>query len=513
MTDKVNYALRVSAPGGDRLSRKVLLITPPYHSGVVETAGRWPNCGYVYMAGALRAAGHEPVIYDSMSKDVGYEDIERRISEVQPDIVALTSFTACVPETVETLKRVKKLDSGIVTVVGGVHPTFMYEEMLERDGDVLDFVARGEGELTLSELADAVDGKRPVAGVKGLAYLDRGSNGGRGTGALKVNQPRPMMHDLDMFEPAWDLLDWDDYVFYPLPDSALAVISTSRGCDQKCSFCSQQKFWNRTFRGRDPEKVVDELADLKERFGVEVVMFADETPTLDEARWNRLLDLLIERDLGMHILMETRVDDLMRDKPIIEKYRQAGVRHVYLGVEATSQATLDRFNKNIAVEQSKEAIDLLKANDMISETSFVLGMPEETKESIRATLKLAKHYDPDLAFFLTIAPWPYADIYEELEPYIESRDYADYNLVAPVIKPIAMTTEELMDEVINCYRTFYLGKLAQIDDMTPEKREYFLVTMRLLMENSYLKQYIRGFGRMPQMIRDKLAKWGLVIQA
>jgi anaerobic magnesium-protoporphyrin IX monomethyl ester cyclase len=491
--------------GGDRLPKKVLLITPPYHSGVVETAGRWPNAGFVYIAGQLRAAGYDPVIYDAMAKDVGYEEIEREIRRVEPDVVAVTAFTAAVPEAVETLRRVKRLDPDVVTVMGGVHPTFMYEELLNNYGDVLDYAARGEGEVTLPELMGALDGALPVADVKGIAYKD----GDR----IRVTPKRPWIADLDALTPAWDLLDWSDYVFYPLPDSALAVVPTSRGCDQACSFCSQQKFWERTFRGRDPEKVVDELEDLKNRFGVEVVMFSDETPTLDGDRWRRMLDLLIERDLGMHILMETRVDDLLRDRDIIGKYREAGVRHIYLGVEATSQEALDRFNKNIAVEQSKEAIDLINANDMISETSFVLGMPEETKKSIRATLELAKHYDPDLAFFLTIAPWPYADIYSELEPHIVSRDYADYNLVAPVVKPVAMTTTELMDEIINCYRSFYMGKLEHIDEMSTEKREYFLVTMKLLMENSYLKQWIGGFGGMPQLVHDKLAKWGLALGA
>jgi anaerobic magnesium-protoporphyrin IX monomethyl ester cyclase len=487
------------------LRDKVLLITPPYHSGVVETAGRWPNVGFLYIGGELRRAGYEPVLYDAMAKNVGYPEIEEVIRRVQPDVVATSVFTASVPEAVETLRVAKRLDPEVRTIVGGVHPTFMYEEMLTEYGDAVDVVVRGEGEVTMPQALDALNGKRAMKDVLGIAYVEDGDVVRTGT--------RPMAEDLDVFDPAWDLVSWEDYVFYPLPDTALAVVSSSRGCDQACSFCSQQKFWNRTWRARKADKVVDELQMLKERYGVEVMMFADETPTLDRERWERILDLLIERHLGLHLLMETRVDDVVRDADIIDKYRAAGVRHVYVGVEATSQEALDRFQKNIEVEQSKLAIDLINGAGMISETSFVLGMPEETKGSIRNTLELAKHYNPDLAFFLTIAPWPYADIYRELEPYIVSRDYADYNLVAPVIKPENMTTGELMDEIMRCYREFYMGKLEKIDSMTPEKREYFLVTMKLLMENSYLKQWITGFGRMPEVVHAKLAKWGLAIGA
>lgn len=482
---------------------RVLLITPPYHSGVVETAGRWPNVGLVYVAGALREAGYEPFFYDAMARHDDYAAIEARMRQVEPDVVATTAFTACVPEAVETLRLARRIDPDVATVVGGVHPTFMYEEMLTRWPDAVDYVVRGEGEITMVGLMDAMNGRRPFSEVKGIAYRE---------GDKVVATPKcAMLADLDAVTPAWDLVDWSDYVFYPLPDSALAVVSSSRGCDEACAFCSQQKFWERSWRGRDAVKVVDELQMLKERHGVEVMMFADETPTLDRERWERILDLLIERDLGLHLLMETRVDDIVRDADIIDKYRAAGVHHVYVGVEAVDQATLDRFHKNLDVNLSKKAIDLINGAGMISETSFVLGMPEETPESIHNTLELAKHYDPDLAFFLTIAPWPYADIYDELKPYIASYDYADYNLVAPVVKPTQMTTEELMDEIMKCYRSFYMGKLERIDEMTPEKREYFLVTMKLLMENSYLKQWIKGFGKMPELVHAKLAKWGFKV--
>ncbi|MBN2404111.1 MAG: radical SAM protein, partial [Coriobacteriia bacterium] len=295
--------------------------------------------------------------------------------------------------------------------------------------------------------------------------------------------------------------------FYPLPDANLAVISTSRGCDQSCTFCSQQAFWCKTWRARSPLDVVNEMQMLKERYGVGVIMFSDETPTLDRERWEQILDLLIERDLGLHLLMETRVDDILRDEAILPKYVSAGIRHVYVGVERTDQASLDMFKKNTSVAMGKKALDLLNSYDIITETSFVLGLPDDTPEIIEATFKLAQHYNPDLAFFLTIAPWPYADIYPDLAPYIVSYDYEDYNLVAPVVKPKAMETDQLMDIIINCYRRFYMGKLTTIPKMSPSKRDYFLITMRLLMENSYLKQFMGGLGQMPTEVNALLKKW------
>lgn len=469
--------------------RRVALVTPPYHSGVVETAGSWPNVAFVYLAGALRQAGYDPVIYDAMTADHDSDDIARELERIRPDMVLTTAYTSSYPKAVDLLRIAKQTLPGVVTGIGGVHAHFMYEEALERDGDAVDIVFRGEGELTLPEAIACLNAGDDLSKVPGVAFR---------TDAGTIATPaRPFIADLDSLPTAWDLVDWSLYRFYPMPDTKLAIISTSRGCDQACTFCSQQAFWCRTWRSRSPESVVAEMEMLRDRFGVGVVMFSDETPTLDPNRWRRLLDLLIEREVGMHLLMETRVDDVLRDRDIMPRYHEAGIRHIYVGVERTDQATLDLFKKNTKVSMGKEAIDLINSHDMISETSLVLGLPDDTKETIEATFELAQHYDPDLAFFLTIAPWPYADMYEDLKPYIVSYDYEDYNLVAPVVKPKAMTTDELMKEIIDCYRRFYMGKLKRIPSMSPFKRDYFLVTMKLLMENSYLRQYMGGLGKMP----------------
>lgn len=479
--------------------RRIALITPHYHSGVVETAGTWPNVAFVYIAGALREAGFEPVIYDAMTMNHDAEQIRARLEQLQPDVVLTSAYTPSFPKAVELLRLAKNVLPGVTTGVGGVHAHFMYEEVLTEHGDVVDFVLRGEGEVTAPELMRCLaDGSDPTA-VAGIAF--------NRDGGVVVTPTRPFLESLDGLSTAWDLVDWSLYRFYPLPDTNLAIVSTSRGCDQSCTFCSQQAFWCRSWRGRSPEDVVDEMQMLKERYGVGVMMFSDETPTLDRERWERLLDLLIERDLGLHLLMETRVDDILRDEDILPKYVEAGVRHVYVGVERTDQATLDMFKKNTEVQMGKKALDLLNSYGIITETSLVLGLPDDTPETIEATFQLAKHYNPDLAFFLTIAPWPYADIYPDLEPYIVSHDYEDYNLVAPVVKPKAMETNELMRIVIDCYRRFYMDKLKRIASMSPPKRDYFLITMKLLMENSYLKQFMGGLGQMPAEVNSLLKKW------
>ena len=472
--------------------KTVLLITPPYHSGVVESAGVWLNVGFVYIAGSLRRAGYDPVIYDAMSYWHDYDEIRSRIEAVRPDVVATTAFTAEIVDALKVLKLAKDIDPAVVTVIGNVHPTFCYEEIFRDHHGYVDYIVRGEGEETMADLLQTLDARGDLSKVRGLIYHD--------SGRPVVNPSRPAIRNLDNLPMAWDLIDWPIYTYRAMPDSILAIVSSSRGCGQQCSFCSQQLFWDRKWRGRSPEDFIAELEHLRDAYGVDVVMISDETPTLDRTRWERILDLKIERRLKTKILFETRVDDILRDEDILWKYREADVDHIYVGVEATSQSTLDLFKKNIKVEQSKRALELINEHDIVSETSFVLGMPDDTTESIRQTVQLASFYNPDLAFFLAIAPWPYAEIYDKLKPYIEVWDYSRYNLVEPVIKPKAMTLDEVRKELGHASRDFYMSKMRNLDKMTSRKADFMRTVVRIIATNSYLAEHMQG--EMPEEVRQ-----------
>jgi anaerobic magnesium-protoporphyrin IX monomethyl ester cyclase len=251
-------------------------------------------------------------------------------------------------------------------------------------------------------------------------------------------------------------------------------------------------FWQESWRAVSAERFVGQLEMLRDRYSVDVAMLADEIPSLDPARWNRILDLLIEREVGVSLLLETRVDDILRDAALLPKYRQAGIEHIYVGVESVNQATLDLFKKDAKIEQGKRAIELINAHDMISETSFVMGMPDETVAEMQRTIELAKFYDPDMAFFLAITPWPYADLYQDVQEHIATWDYRKYNLVEPVVKPVAMTLDEVREQLFRGFREFYHDKMKRFPTMPAWKQEFMKTLMKLLMEHSYLKDQMAG---------------------
>lgn len=475
---------------------RILFITPPYHAGVVEVAGKWVPLYLVYLAGAARAAGYHVAIYDAMTKDVGQAEIEARIRAYKPDFVAASVFTSTAPDAIEVIETAKKVDPKITTILGGVHASFMYGEMFSQT-TALDFIVRGEGERTIVELLDALTKGGDLGAVRGIVYR-------KDAGGLAVTPDRPLLQDLDNQPMAWDILDWNDYHYFILPGSRLGAVDTSRGCDKECTFCSQQKYWGRKWRARSPEDIVREMLEQRDQFGVDVVLFTDDYPTPDRARWERLLDLLIEKKVNQYILMETRAADIIRDEDILHKYREAGIIHIYVGTESTDQASLDYIKKDLSIEDSKKALALCRKHGIITETSMILGFPDETEESIARTLELAMEFNPDFAHFLAIAPWPYSDIYKDLEPYVAVKDYRKYNLIDPIIKPKNMTLEQLDKAIVDCYRAFYMNRYAEmmLAEKDEFKKKYMLTSMKLMMSNSFIKKKIGlNAGQMPEEVR------------
>ncbi len=472
------------------MGKKILLITPPYHCGVVESAGRWANLGFLYIAGELIKAGHKVEMYDAMAKDHTYEDIRRHIREARPDIVGSTAYTATIRDATRVLALAKSVDPQIITIIGGIHPTMMPEETLQGGSGAIDYIVRWEGEYTTPELIDAIEGYRQLSEVKGIAYQQGGT--------FIATPQREFIPDLDALSPAWDLLCWEDYYLSFLEDAKVALVSSSRGCGNSCAFCSQHKFWQQTYRARSPHNFVGELEYLFHRFGVNAFFIADEYPTCNRERWEAILDLLIEKDLGIYLLAETRAGDIVRDEGILFKYRKAGIIHMFIGVESADQDTLDRFKKSQTCRECREAIRLLNEQHIITECSFILGLPHETPQSIQKTLELAQHYNPDNPHFLMITPWPYADMYRELKPHIEDRDYSNYNLVNPVIKPIGMSRAEVFREALSCYKTYYRAKIPQWNGLKDEfKKNLLFQGLRAMMQNSFLRSHFSAMGAMP----------------
>lgn len=432
---------------------KIVLVHPNYHSGGAEIAGNWPAAWVAYIGGALKSAGFDDITFiDAMTHNIDDDALADKLRDLQPDMVGVTAITPSIYKAEKVLQIAKEVCPAALRVLGGVHATFMYKQVLS-EAPWVDVIVRGEGEEIIANLTRAYDDGRWPAdrkSIQGIAYRD-GSE-------IIATQAAPTVKDLDAIEADWSLLEWDSYTYVPL-GVRVAIPNMARGCPFTCSFCSQWKFW-RDYRVRDPKKVVDEIEKLVNEHDVGFFILADEEPSINRKKFVQFCQELIDRGLPDKIKwgINTRVTDILRDEELLPFFRKAGLVHVSLGTEAAAQLKLDRFNKETKVEDNRRAIQLLRDADIFTEAQFIVGLDNETPETLEETYRYAREWNPDLANWSMYTPWPFTPLYQELGDKVEVFDFEKYNFVTPIMRPAAMDRSELLDKVMHNYRRFYMIK-------------------------------------------------------
>jgi anaerobic magnesium-protoporphyrin IX monomethyl ester cyclase len=432
---------------------RIVFVHPNYQSGGAEIAGSWPPAWVAYLAGPLRKAGFNDIHFiDAMTHDLGDEEISARLVELQPDLVGVTSITPSIYSAERILELAQQHVPRALRVLGGIHATFMYKQVLS-EAPWIDLIVRGEGEEILCNVVRALEAGSLATEreqIQGIAF--------RRDSDIVATPAAPTIKDLDSIEPDWNLLEWSHYTYIPL-GTRVAIPNMARGCPFTCSFCSQWKFW-RDYRVRDPIKVVDEIEKLVNEHQVGFFILADEEPTINRKKFIEFCEELIRRDLPERVKwgINTRVTDILRDEKLLPLYRKAGLVHVSLGTEAAAQMKLDQFNKETKVEDNRRAIELLREADIFIEAQFIVGMDNETAETLEETYRMAWDWQPDLANWAMYTPWPFTPLFQDLGDKVEVFDFSKYNFVTPIMKPAAMSRAELLDRVMNNYRRFYMRK-------------------------------------------------------
>lgn len=463
---------------------RILLIHPNYHSGGAEIAGNWPPSWVAYLTGYLKAAGYTDIAFiDAMTDHLDEESLRERIRSYAPDVVGTTAITPSIYRAERTLELAREECPGTLTVLGGVHGTFLYRQVLTEAPSV-DVVVRGEGEAVFLDLLRALeDGRwaRDRRTVRGIAT--------RIDGRIVATPAAPPIKDVDTIVADWSILDWSKYIYIPLK-TRVAVPNFARGCPFTCSFCSQWKFW-RDYRVRDPIKVVDEIEKLVRDHQVGFFILADEEPTIHRKKFIAFCEELVRRDLGVLWGINTRVTDILRDEALLPLYRKAGLVHVSLGTEAAAQLKLDRFRKETTIAQNKKAIRLLRQHGIVTEAQFIVGLENETTETLEETYAMCRDWDPDMANWSMYTPWPFTDLFHELEDKIEIFDFEKYNFVTPIVKPDAMDRAELLDRVMHNYRRFYMRKafFSYPWQRDPVRRRYLRGCLEAYLRAGFKRQF------------------------
>ena len=424
---------------------RICLITPPYNSAVKSVTGfSSPPLGLAYLASVLREK-HEVKIVDSNILEYNMNDVRRELKKFNPDAVGITSVTPSIPQAYEVARIAKEINENCKVVMGGPHVTFLPEQTLKECKDI-DIIVKGEGEVTVKELAESLEKGKSLKRVKGITFRKREK--------ILNNEPRPFIQNIDEIPfPSRDLLPVEKY---KSNGKRYTTMITSRGCPFGCSFCSSSRLFGGYWRGRSPQNVLEELRIVYEDYKTKHIEFLDDTFTLDNKRAERICDGILKEKWDISWGASSRVDTIT--KKLAEKMKRAGCWILFLGIESGCQRILNMMGKRITVEQIKKAVKAIKEAKIKILGSFILGFPGETIRSISRTIKFAKSLDIDYAEFSILTPYPGTPIFylAKKNKSLLTRNWSKYTAIDPVMKIKGIAQKQLKSYLRKAYLHFYL---------------------------------------------------------
>lgn len=379
--------------GEPKVSAHVVLVNPPYPPEAVQSI--FLPLGIGYLAAVLEQNGYNVDVVDCQTSSLTQKTIENKIRSLNPDIIGITSATVTYLPALDVLKSAKAAAPKALTLMGGPHVTVLDEQAVTESRE-LDIVVRGEGEQTMLELAKLVsDGNlKNLSQVKGITYKDNNQ--------IVRTQDRPFIQDIDSLpHPAHHHFDVS---MYKLFDVNYMPIITSRGCPSQCTFCLASKMCGKTFRGRSPKKVVDELEWLRDEYGAGAFAFYDDTFTFDLKRAFDICDEMQKRKINLPWDCRTRVDRV--SKELLAKLRSTNCQLIHFGVESGSQEMLKVMRKGTTVELNAKAIKWAKDAGISVAVSLVIGYPGETPEMLQQTIDFLYKTKPDYVYMCEAVPYP-----------------------------------------------------------------------------------------------------------
>lgn len=452
--------------------QRVALISPMW----LNIENPYPPLGIAYLAAVMEKNNYYDVrIFDfSLYSE---KDLDIKINEVvdfQPDIVGITCMTNTYSNALEIAKRLKKrLDVPIVA--GGPHPSIYPKDTLKNPE--IDFVVIGEGEYTALELLQAR--RYGFKNVKGLGYKEDGN--------IFVNQRRPYIGNQDELpHPARHLLDMEAYSLLTPWGEKMATIMSSRGCPYACTYCFKGLF-GRKYRARSPEHVLEEILELKNKFGYSCFYFIDDLFTFDTDRVEKICSLIHERNLKISWQCLARVDRIEYD--MLKAMNAAGCFKIHLGIESGNAKVLEGIKKSIKLHQVRETVENCKNVGIETKGYFMLGLPGDTEETMRETITFAYNLDLDETMFSITTPFPGTDMWDALPESEKSH------------------LTELFD---NAYYYASREEIPLMYNMSKESDKKLLEMLKLAEEMQFLKRLERKYGKLIGHVAFGLLKFYLL---
>jgi anaerobic magnesium-protoporphyrin IX monomethyl ester cyclase len=448
-----------------------------------------PSFGLLGLGSYLEGAGFPCQILDCTAFKRPWSDLARKISEAEPDMIGITGGATCLsPEALQAIVLAKRLSPRSVIIAGGSHFTLLARSILQEVPE-LGYIFMGEGEESMAEFVPLVaqGDWEGVKGIRGLAFSE--------DGGVVVNPIRPLIPDLDDLPlPAYHLIDVesDAYYWHGMGRRAFGI-STSRGCGDRCAYCSETNFWQGSWRARSAKRVVEEMAHLNSRYGKTLFVFNENSFNWSRKRVEEFLEELGRSGLTVHFWFQSRVKDIIRDEDLMPEFKRLGLYEVMLGVESVNSAVLGRYDKRQDQDMAQKAIDILRGNGIMVMANVMFGDWLDSEETLREIFQFLKKQSDFLILTMT-TPLPGTPYYEEAMDAgrIVEADFGKYDFMHPVMPTGCLSAEEvehLQKAYLKKYYTqprIFVGALLS---RNPFKRMAYRLIMRYVWENASGRQW------------------------
>lgn len=409
----------------------------------LKTVALRPPIDLLYATAAFEASGCECRVHDYPGEEMGWDDLERELREFRPQYLILSITTPSLEEDMEAAALAKRVDPSIITIAKGAHFNTLDLPSIEKY-PALDIVFRGEIEETCMALGRG-------EAIETVAGITR-----RVDGKAVRNPDRGFTAELDSIPfPSRRLAN---NALYIRPDTGemQTTIITNRGCPFHCVYCLANQTAGVKNRYRSVENVIAEIKECVEQHGIRNFLFRSDLFTQNKRWVIKLCQAILDEGLDIEWACNSRVDTLTAEAAGWMK--KAGCWIIAFGVESGSQETLDRIDKGAKVEDSYKAIQICREAGIKSSVYLLMGLPWDTRETIKAQEEYAKDLNPDVLEIFYAYPFPGTPLYRICVEagLIKDGEIPKQAYDSPAFPSLHLSVEELRQLRRKALRGFYL---------------------------------------------------------
>lgn len=407
----------------------------------VQTVNYYPFPFFLaYTTALLKKKGIRAEIKDCLAEGMGERDFFDFLRKGRFDVVIMETSTVSIYNDLRIAKRIKE-EFGVTLVVCGTHTSALYEEIMRENG-FIDFIMYGEYDYTALDMVKTLERKGDMGKVDGIAYRKKGK--------VVVNKRRELIKNLDELPyPEREGLPMKNYNEPFCKYMPNVQMVTSRGCPYNCIYCVEPSvYYGRSnFRSFSPERIVEEIEFVIKKYRPKEIYFDDSSFTTDQERVKRICELMIKR--GVRIKWSCMADTKAR-YDTLKKMKEAGCISVKVGVESADMGILRNVRKAFTPEDARRMVRDCKRLGIFTHSTYMFGLPGETRESIEKTIDFFVKLKTDTAQFSVATPYPGTDFYKMCKEkgWLVTDDWTKYDGSGCSVISYPDCTKEMIEEAI-----------------------------------------------------------------